>query len=407
MLPDGVDYIGEYAFCECSALKAFSIPSGVSQIEVDTFAGCAGLTEIEIPEGVWSIDHGAFAACSGLTRVTVGENVAYIGVCAFGPWTSASNVDARHLGDSCSSLSTMIFLGDAPTVENQWTDNDSIRNVAPDFCAYVKFGSYGWGSQIPGTWKGLKIAYIQDSVRMVVFHPEGGVMSGAAERIYQPGQAIGELPIVAREGFMFLGWYTARGVKITPDAHVTTDLSLYANWQEYSGGMVSDSITVTVTNVVVHYIMPGVPSSSVTPPETTGIVNVITEVKPGTAIAIGAEWASQYAAFASRFGSDLSRALVAQTGKRDGAGNPMMVWQDYVAGTDPTKQGDVFSATITFDNETGNPIISWTPVLSAAEAAKREYRLFGKIRLQDTEWVEISGADAAKYNFFKVTVEMR
>ena len=165
-------------------------------------------------------------------------------------------------------------------------------------------------------------------------------------------------------------------------------------------------MSLTVTNVVVHYVMTSVPSLAVTVPEVSGIVNVVSEVNAGAAIAITEEWATQYPDFETKFGSDFTKAVTAPTGKRDGMGKPMMVWQDFVAGTDPTDENDVFKASIAFDNETGAPIISWTPVLSAAEAAKRIYRKFGKVRLTDADWTEISGT-GAEYNFFKVTVEMR
>ena len=84
----------------------------------------------------------------------------------------------------------------------------------------------------------------------------------------------------------------------------------------------------------------------------------------------------------------------------------MFVWQDFVAGTDPTNPNDKFSASITFNKDTNEPIISWTPELSATESAKRSYKKYGKVKLTDTNWTLIDG-DAANYNFFKVSVEMK
>ena len=66
----------------------------------------------------------------------------------------------------------------------------------------------------------------------------------------------------------------------------------------------------------------------------------------------------------------------------------------------------MFTASITFDKDTNVPIISWTPELSSAEAAKRLYKTYGKVRLTDSDWTEITGS-TENYNFFKVTVEMR
>ena len=60
------------------------------------------------------------------------------------------------------------------------------------------------------------------------------------------------------------------------------------------------------------------------------------------------------------------------------AGNSLQVWQDYVAGTDPTDENDLFRATI--DMSGGTPVVSWTPVPSGWES---------------------------NYNFFKVRVQMK
>lgn len=51
---------------------------------------------------------------------------------------------------------------------------------------------------------------------------------------------------------------------------------------------------------------------------------------------VRSEWAANYSGFAAKFGSDFAAALTKPSGKWDGAGNAMFVWQDYVAGTDPT-----------------------------------------------------------------------
>ena len=120
------------------------------------------------------------------------------------------------------------------------------------------------------------------------------------------------------------------------------------------------------------------------------------------------DWALQYPKFAETFlnnGENILSVFSKPTGKRDGAGKPMSVWHDFVVGTDPTKEEDVFKVDIDFD-EDGNPIISWTPELTEEEAAKRVYKKLGKMRLDDPKWSEIEDNEA-DYNFFKVEVEMR
>jgi len=175
----------------------------------------------------------------------------------------------------------------------------------------------------------------------------------------------------------------------------------YTVWK---GDEPNEVVRVVSTNVVVHYLTTNVPVAVVAPisPD-TGIVNVMTEVKGGN-VAIPDSWAKNFPTFEEKFGSDFTAALTKPTGKRGCDGGEMQVWQDYVAGTDPTDVTKTFKATITMVGDV--PDVQWDPVLVPSEAEKRTYRKFGKVRLQD-EWGEITAGKEADYNFFKVTVEMK
>ena len=116
-------------------------------------------------------------------------------------------------------------------------------------------------------------------------------------------------------------------------------------------------------------------------------------------------WPTQFPSYTTKFGSDFTASLTKPTGKRDAAGNDLQVWQDYVAGTDPTDVNDVFRATITVNGNT--PVVSWTPVLSEAEAAKRTYTILGRQSLLTGDWEEVPSGQEGNYNFFKVRVRMK
>ena len=60
--------------------------------------------------------------------------------------------------------------------------------------------------------------------------------------------------------------------------------------------------------------------------------------------------------------SDFETAAKQATGKVDAKGRPMAVWQDYVAGTDPTNPNDFLRAVISLTK--GVPHVSWTPNLN-------------------------------------------
>ena len=140
------------------------------------------------------------------------------------------------------------------------------------------------------------------------------------------------------------------------------------------------------------------------PSEATGFVVVITEIAGG-ATAVPDSWPSRFPSYTAKFGGDFASSLTKPTGKKDAAGNALQVWQVYVAGTDPTDLNDVFSATI--DMSGGTPVVSWTPVLRAAEAAKRTYTILGRKSLLSGDWTAVPSGQEANYNFFKVRVAMK
>ena len=107
--------------------------------------------------------------------------------------------------------------------------------------------------------------------------------------------------------------------------------------------------------------------------------------------------------FEAKFGTNPVAAMTMSTNKKDAKGNDMYVWQDYVAGTDPTDTNSVFTAAITMVD--GMPVVEWSPKLSAAEEARRRYTIYGKSSLESGEaWHSPTNA---LDRCFKVGVEMK
>lgn len=107
--------------------------------------------------------------------------------------------------------------------------------------------------------------------------------------------------------------------------------------------------------------------------------------------------------FEVKFGADPVAAMTMPTSKKDVHGNDMYVWQDYVAGTDPTDTNSVFTATITIVD--GAPVVEWSPKLNVAEKSRRRYTIFGKAGLESGE--EWHSPTNALDRFFTVGVEMK
>lgn len=137
-IPQGVTAVGTYAFTRCDSLTQVTVPSSVTSIGDHAFEYCPELESITvdqqnqnyasvdgvffdkncqtllaypggrageytIPEGVGRIEVSAFYIAEKLTSVTIPESVHTIGVLAF---------------DQCSSLSEIIFRGDAPAIDS-------------------------------------------------------------------------------------------------------------------------------------------------------------------------------------------------------------------------------------------------------------------------------------------------
>ena len=350
-IPNSVTNIGAYAFSNCGNLAEVVIPNSVTQVDASVFNGCGQLKNITLPTCVCNSTLAAVFPMlyRSFTNVTVDAGVSLVGDSLFAGCSDLTSVTmpstVTRLGDSvfkdCSELKSVTFEGDAPDV-----GSNVYEGTPRSLVTYVNDGSIGWdggiSSELPEDWNGRRIAIAPES--------EGSGASGG----------------------------------------------------ESGGSCIS--VSLTVTNVVVHYVLNSiVPEIAVPVSGDTGFVTVVTEIKGG-AVAVAESWATNYPSFTEKFGSDFSAALTTHSGKRDSQGNALMVWQDYVAGTDPTDENDVFKASITLVD--GVPQVSYTPELPEAEKAKRKYTTYGKARLQDEEWSVVDG-DADKYNFFKVTVEMR
>jgi len=130
----------------------------------------------------------------------------------------------------------------------------------------------------------------------------------------------------------------------------------------------------------------------------------MTEVE-GDVVAVPESWTKQFPDYTRKFGKDFAASLKCPSGKKDAAGKAMYVWQDYVAGTDPTDLSDTFQAVITMDG--AEPKIECRPSLSEAEKTKRVYTIYGRTSLWADDWVQVQPSELKNYNFFKVAVRMR
>jgi len=132
--------------------------------------------------------------------------------------------------------------------------------------------------------------------------------------------------------------------------------------------------------------------------------NIVTPVAPTD------EWWNEHAELLEKLGGvkDYMAASPGSSGsgKLKPDGSAMTIWEDYVAGTNPENEDDRFKASIAFDDQ-GKPVVTWTPALNGegVKTGVRTYTTYGTSCLGGV-WTEVLPGDEAKYNFFRVSVEV-
>ena len=118
-LPQGITYIGYFAFNHCSSLTSIDFPVALNTIGNYAFFGCSLLKSIEIPSGVTGIGAGAFGDCSSLSTATfLGET---------------PPVHIGHVFYQCTALSDIyVPAGSVDAYKETWFEYaDKIKAIEP------------------------------------------------------------------------------------------------------------------------------------------------------------------------------------------------------------------------------------------------------------------------------------
>ena len=84
-IPEGIVYVGDYAFYGCTALESVELPKSLETIGKGAFEGCTALDELEIADGsaLKTVDNYAFKDCTALEFFSFSGAIAEVGDCAF------------------------------------------------------------------------------------------------------------------------------------------------------------------------------------------------------------------------------------------------------------------------------------------------------------------------------------
>jgi len=211
-IPDSVYAIDQSAFSDCTNLKTINIPASVREIMAWTFYNCSSLTSIILPEQTWNIYQYAFSGCTNLSYISVGSNLYTIGYAAFGSCAKLPYIVLSQtvitIGDAafnrCNSLSSVFFLGNAPSNGLNIFYKDSSSVPAPSaLTVYYLSGKTGWGTTYAGRPASITTSF---HITTIFDANMGNVTASPNSASYMP-TAVVSLQASPKAGYVFSGWY--------------------------------------------------------------------------------------------------------------------------------------------------------------------------------------------------------
>ena len=208
ILPEGITEVGNNSFTGNFNLTKLELPSTLVSIGSSAF-GNSQLKELEIPASVKSIGNYAFRVnnetlSNTLEKLTLKEGLESIGNAAFG----RSNLTEVTLPSTVTSIHKKAFDKSTNTVK-VYTNNAALM-----------------ASDNPDGQMDIIL-----SPRTVTFDANGGTTEATTAQTGDKGK-LASLPEAAKEGYKFLGWFTAAegGDEVTLDTVFAADATVYVHW---------------------------------------------------------------------------------------------------------------------------------------------------------------------------------
>ncbi|EAY01845.1 hypothetical protein TVAG_003000 [Trichomonas vaginalis G3] len=126
-----VDYIGSYAFFNCSKLEHVSILYGCKEIQDFAFSK-SGIETISFPQSITEIGNNAFSDCINLNISSLPESLTSVQYQTFSNCTNITSIDLRNVA-SINSLAFHLCI-------------NLVEIIIPRYCKTI--GSYAFGSCI-------------------------------------------------------------------------------------------------------------------------------------------------------------------------------------------------------------------------------------------------------------------
>ena len=138
-IPNGVQYIDDYAFVGCSSLINLIFPDSLQLIVNGAFEYCNSLTSLTLPSSLQSIGKSAFRGCKSLSSLTLPSSLQSIGSGAFRGCTSLRSVIGNQF---YKVIDQMLLSADGTQVIAYWGENSEV--TIPEGVQSIGDGAF-WG----------------------------------------------------------------------------------------------------------------------------------------------------------------------------------------------------------------------------------------------------------------------
>ena len=143
VLEEGVQYIGESSFSQCTGLTSVTLPNTLLSIKSRAFQDDINLLEVNIPDSVTTLGEYAFYNCENMTGLTIGSGITQIEDRTFGSCENLTGVTipatvtgiGRYVFSDSSGMTSMTFEGVNPPVLSG--ASDSLGSPFDTFPIYV------------------------------------------------------------------------------------------------------------------------------------------------------------------------------------------------------------------------------------------------------------------------------
>lgn len=143
-IPEGVRYINNGAFKECTSLKSVKFPNSLKRICSVAFSGCTSLSSVTFGSGLKSIEYYGFSDCESLKKVVLPEGLEKLD----GAFYECYNLENITFPSSLSEIDPER----SAIYDTKWYEN--IADSAPIYCGGIFLG-FKVGYNTP--YKNIKI----------------------------------------------------------------------------------------------------------------------------------------------------------------------------------------------------------------------------------------------------------